>query len=137
MTPTTRHIDRRKVDKLLQAARKTGRTILTEHESKQLLAAYGIPTVETHIARNEIDAVKLAAHLGFPVVLKLYSETITHKTDVGGVQLNLRTASAVRQAWRAIASRRGQKSRRGTFPRRDGATDDQARRLRIDSRQQH
>ncbi len=96
------HIDRLKVDKLLQAARKTGRTILTEHESKQLLAAYGIPTVETHIARNEIDAVKLAAHLGFPVVLKLYSETITHKTDVGGVQLNLRTASAVRQAWRAI-----------------------------------
>jgi acetyltransferase len=95
-------IDRLKVDKLLQAARKTGRTILTEHESKQLLAAYGIPTVETHIARTELDAVKQAAHLGFPVVLKLYSETITHKTDVGGVQLNLRTASAVRQAWRAI-----------------------------------
>ncbi len=95
-------IDRPKVDKLLQAARKTGRTILTEHESKQLLAAYGIPTVETHIARSELDAVKLAAHLGFPVVLKLYSETITHKTDVGGVQLNLRTASAVRQAWRSI-----------------------------------
>src|SRR5208283_2704858 len=97
-------IDRPKVDKLLQAARKTGRTILTEHESKQLLAAYGIPTVETHIARSELDAVKLAARLGFPVVLKLYSETITHKTDVGGVQLNLRTAAAVRQAWKAIES---------------------------------
>jgi acetyltransferase len=95
-------IDRAKVDRLLQTARKTGRTILTEFESKQLLAAYGIPTVETHIAHNELDAVKLAAHLGFPVVLKLYSETITHKTDVGGVQLNLRTAAAVRQAWRSI-----------------------------------
>jgi acetyltransferase len=95
-------IDRHKVDALLQAARNTGRTILTEHESKQLLAAYGIPTVETHIARNETDAVKLATRLGFPVVLKLYSETITHKTDVGGVQLNLRTVSAVRRAWRAI-----------------------------------
>ena len=95
-------IDRAKVDRLLQTARKTGRTILTEYESKQLLAAYGIPTVETHIAHTELDAVKLAAHLGFPVVLKLYSETITHKTDVGGVQLNLRTAAAVRQAWRAI-----------------------------------
>ena len=46
--------------------------------------------------------MKEAARLGFPVVLKLYSETITHKTDVGGVQLNLRTASAVRQAWKAI-----------------------------------
>ncbi|MGP8198246.1 MAG: bifunctional acetate--CoA ligase family protein/GNAT family N-acetyltransferase [Limisphaerales bacterium] len=95
-------IDLPKVERLLQAARKTGRTILTEHESKQLLAAYGIPTVETHIAHSELDAVKIAAHLGFPVVLKLYSETITHKTDVGGVQLNLRTASAVRPAWRAI-----------------------------------
>ena len=95
-------IDLPKVERLLQAARKTGRTILTEHESKQQLAAYGIPTVETHFAHTELDAVKIAAHLGFPVVLKLYSETITHKTDVGGVQLNLRTASAVRQAWRAI-----------------------------------
>ena len=81
---------------------RSGRTILTEFESKKLLAAYGIPTVETHIALTESDAVKQAARLGFPVVLKLYSETITHKTDVGGVQLNLRTASAVRQAWKAI-----------------------------------
>ena len=82
--------------------RKTGRTILTEFESKNLLTAYGIPTVETRIARTEQEAVKLAAKLGFPVVLKLFSETITHKTDVGGVQLNLRTASAVRQAWKTI-----------------------------------
>jgi acetyltransferase len=95
-------IDRPKVAELLQTVRKTGRTILTEHESKQLLAAYGIPTVETLIARTEVEAVKLAARIGFPVVLKLYSETITHKTDVGGVQLNLRTASAVRTAWKAI-----------------------------------
>lgn len=95
-------IDRPKVDALLHVARKAGRTILTEFESKELLAAYGIPTVETHIARTEADAVKLAAHLGFPVVLKLYSETITHKTEVGGVQLNLRTAAAVRQAWGTI-----------------------------------
>ena len=95
-------IDRVKVTKLINGARKAGRTILTEHESKHLLAAYGIPTVETLIAKTEQSAVKMAAHLGFPVVLKLYSETITHKTDVGGVLLNLRTASAVRQAWRAI-----------------------------------
>lgn len=97
-----REIDRDKVAKLIQTVREAGRTILTEFESKELLAAYGIPTVETHIARSESEAVKLATRLGFPVVLKLYSETITHKTDVGGVQLNLRTASAVRQAWRSI-----------------------------------
>jgi acetyltransferase len=107
-TPTTSpesehgEIDRDKAAAILGEVRKTGRTILTEFESKNLLAAYGIPTVETQIARTEADAVKIAAHLGFPVVLKLFSETITHKTDVGGVQLNLRTASAVRQAWRAI-----------------------------------
>jgi acetyltransferase len=97
-------IDREKAAAIIDEVRKSGRTILTEFESKKLLASYGIPTVETHIARTESDAVKEAARLGFPVVLKLYSETITHKTDVGGVQLNLRTASAVRQAWKTIES---------------------------------
>ncbi len=97
-------IDRDKATAIITEVRKSGRTILTEYESKRLLAAYGIPTVETHIATTESDAVKQAARLGFPVVLKLHSETITHKTDVGGIQLNLRTASAVRQAWKAIES---------------------------------
>jgi acetyltransferase len=95
-------IDREKATAIITEVRKSGRTLLTEFESKKLLAAYGIPTVETHIATSEGDAVKQAARLGFPVVLKLHSETITHKTDVGGVQLNLRTASAVRQAFKSI-----------------------------------
>ena len=60
--------------------------MLTELESKQVLAAYGIPTVETQLARSEAEAVSLAHKIGFPVVLKVYSETITHKTDVGGVK---------------------------------------------------
>ena len=97
-------IDREKAASIIDEVRKSGRTILTEFESKKLLASYGIPTVETHIATTESDAVKQAARLGFPVVLKLHSETITHKTDVGGIQLNLRTASAVRRAWKAIES---------------------------------
>ncbi|MEI6076570.1 MAG: bifunctional acetate--CoA ligase family protein/GNAT family N-acetyltransferase [Verrucomicrobiota bacterium] len=106
MEPDDAHgeIDREKATTIINEVRKSGRSILTEFESKKLLAAYGIPTVETHIALTESDAVKQAARLGFPVVLKLYSETITHKTDVGGVQLNLRTASAVRQAWKVIES---------------------------------
>ncbi|HEU6449134.1 MAG TPA: bifunctional acetate--CoA ligase family protein/GNAT family N-acetyltransferase [Verrucomicrobiae bacterium] len=91
------------VEKLIQKVRAEGRTILTEFESKKLLAAYGIPTVETLIAKSEAEAVKLAEKIGFPVVLKLYSETITHKTDVGGVQLNLRTAEGVKNAWKAIS----------------------------------
>ena len=93
---------RQRAGTLLANVRKAGRTILTEFESKQFLAAYGIPTVETLIAATETEAVQCATRLGFPVVLKLYSETITHKTDVGGVQLNLKNAAAVRRAWRAI-----------------------------------
>ncbi|HET9918466.1 MAG TPA: acetate--CoA ligase family protein, partial [Ktedonobacteraceae bacterium] len=71
--------------KLIDTVRQSGRTILTEVESKQLLAAYGIPTVETRVATSEAEAVKHAEEIGYPVVLKLFSETITHKTDVGGV----------------------------------------------------
>jgi acetyltransferase len=70
-------IDREKATNIITEVRKSGRTLLTEFESKKLLAAYGIPTVETHIATTESDAVKQAARLGFPVVLKLHSETIT------------------------------------------------------------
>jgi acetyltransferase len=88
--------------RLIDAARQSGRTLLTEVESKQLLAAYGIPTVETRVATNEAEAVKQAAEIGYPVVLKLFSKTITHKTDVGGVQLDLDGADAVRHAYQAI-----------------------------------
>jgi acetyltransferase len=94
--------DNSQAEKIIQAARKEGRSLLTEFESKQLLAAYGIPTVETVIARSQKDAVAAAEKIGFPVVLKLYSETITHKTDVGGVQLNLKDAAAVRGAYDGI-----------------------------------
>jgi acetyltransferase len=77
---------------------------LTEAESKQVMVHYGIPTVETRVARNESDAVACAQAMGFPVVLKLHSETITHKSDVGGVKLNLQNGDAVRQAYLAIES---------------------------------
>jgi acetyltransferase len=94
--------DRAKVDKIIQAARKAKRTILTESESKQVLGAYGIPIVKTHVAATENEAVKLAETIGYPIVLKLFSETITHKTDVGGVQLNLIGKEAVKNAFQAI-----------------------------------
>jgi acetyltransferase len=91
--------------KILTAARQSDRTLLTEYESKQLLAAYGIPTVATEIAASATEAVEIAEILGYPVVLKLHSETITHKTDVGGVKLNLGDANAVISAFEAIAQR--------------------------------
>ncbi len=96
--------ERARVAQLIQDARASGRTLLTEFESKQVLAAYGIPTVQTRIAVSEDEAVQCATAIGYPVVLKLHSHTITHKTDVGGVQLNLADAEAVRRAYRAIES---------------------------------
>lgn len=87
---------------LVKLIQESGRTLLTEVESKQLLAAYDIPTVETYIATSVDQAVQLADALGYPVVLKLLSETITHKTDVGGVKLNVQTANEVRQAYAEI-----------------------------------
>jgi acetyltransferase len=95
--------DRERAARIIQHVRETGRTILTEFESKELLKAYGIPTVETRIATSEQEAVKAADEIGYPVVLKLHSETITHKTDVGGVQLNLVDAQAVKAAYTGIA----------------------------------
>ncbi len=95
-------IDRARAEKMIQEVRESGRTILTEYESKQLLAAYGIPIVETRIATTEVEAAKAAEDIGYPVVLKLYSKTITHKTDVGGVQLNLKNRDAVLTAYRGI-----------------------------------
>ena len=93
---------RAKANTLIEAIKKTGRTILTEAESKDLLICYGIPTVVTKIAKTEAAAIKLAKEIGFPSVLKLYSETITHKTDVGGVQLNLKDEADVRKAFNDI-----------------------------------
>ncbi len=87
---------------VIDTARREGRSLLTEYESKQVLAAYGIPITETRIAETEDAAVTAADAIGYPVVVKLYSHTITHKTDVGGVQLNLTDAEAVRGAYRAI-----------------------------------
>lgn len=87
---------------IIQAVRTTGRSLLTEYESKQLLAAYGIPVVDTRVATSEAEAVELADKIGYPVVLKLFSKTITHKTDVGGVRLNLPDAETVQRAYRAI-----------------------------------
>lgn len=96
--------DRALAQQMIETVRKAGRTILTELESKQLLAAYNIPIVHTGVAKTEEDAVNWANSLGYPVVLKLFSETITHKTDVGGVQLNLTDEEAVRWAYNTIKS---------------------------------
>ena len=93
------HPDRVRASEILSTVRNSGRTILTEYESKKLLESYGIPSVPTEIAVSEDAAVEAAGAIGYPVVLKLHSFTITHKTDVGGVILNLPDAASVRRAF--------------------------------------
>ena len=106
---------RNQVEQIIQNARKNGRVLLNELESKQLLSLYGIPTVETRAAATEDEASTIASQLGFPVVLKVFSETTTHKTDVGGVKLNLPDETAVRSAYRAIQSSVAEKTGSGQF----------------------
>ena len=94
--------DRARAGAIVQSVRQSGRTLLTEPESKELLACYGIPTAPTLEAHSAEEAVAKAEELGYPVVVKLLSHTITHKTEVGGVKLNLIGAAAVRGAWSEI-----------------------------------
>ncbi len=89
-------------EEIIRIARNAGRTLLNEFESKRVLKAYGLPVVDTRVAYEEIEAVRAAEEIGYPVVLKLLSNTISHKSDVGGVQLNLPDAVSVRIAYRKI-----------------------------------
>jgi acyl-CoA synthetase (NDP forming) len=83
----------------IAAARADGRTLLTEVESKQLLHDAGINVTQSRLARTADEAVAIAEELGFPIVLKVVSGDIAHKSDVGGVELGLGDASAVRAAY--------------------------------------
>jgi acyl-CoA synthetase (NDP forming) len=92
-----------KAANIIKKALAQGRTALNEHESKQLLAAYGVPVVQEAVARDALQAVDLAHSLGYPVVLKGLGSTLLHKTERGLVHLNLSTKAAVERAVHAIA----------------------------------
>ncbi|MBV9665085.1 MAG: acetate--CoA ligase family protein, partial [Actinobacteria bacterium] len=83
-----------------------GRT-LTEHESKQILAAYGIPVTEERLCMSRKEAVKAAEHIGYPVVLKASSATILHKSDRGLVRVGVRNEKQVRAAFDELAATKG------------------------------
>jgi acetyltransferase len=83
---------------LLKAPLREGREWLDEVQAKELLEAYGIPVVHTELARDAESAVSVAIAIGFPVALKIVSPQVIHKSDVGGVQLNLGSAEEVRAA---------------------------------------
>jgi acetyltransferase len=90
---------------LIRGALAQQRDLLTEIEAKQVLSAYGIPIVKTVLAKNSVEAAKVAAEIGFPVALKIVSPQVTHKSDVGGVALGLVDADEVRRTAKAMARR--------------------------------
>jgi len=88
--------------KIIDNVLKSGRTVLTEVESKQLVAEAGVPVVETKLAKTKAEAVSLSKKVGFPVVLKIVSPDIIHKSDIGGVKLGLANATQVGKAFTEI-----------------------------------
>ncbi len=90
---------------MIRRIARNDREILTETESKKILRTYGIPTPTTHIASTSREAVKYASKLGFPIVLKVYSEDITHKRKVGGVALNINSKDEVKEKYEEIMER--------------------------------
>jgi acetyltransferase len=87
---------------VLRDALEAGRTTLDERESKRLLDCFSIATVPAHLATTPAEAVRYAHQIGFPVVLKVVAAGISHKTEVGGVLLGLRTDDAVTQGFETI-----------------------------------
>ena len=91
-------------DEIIRAARKEGRTYLTELESKQILKEAGIDTTEIRLAKSREEAISLSKESGFPVVLKIVSPDVIHKSDAGGVKLNLDSQKEVAKAFDDIIS---------------------------------
>jgi len=87
---------------IIDKARSEGRTVLTEIESKQILKQAGINIVDTKLATSKKEAISTSQQFGFPVVLKIASPDIVHKSDTGGVRLDLKTATQVGKAYEGI-----------------------------------
>ncbi|QDT02158.1 Succinyl-CoA ligase [ADP-forming] subunit alpha [Rubripirellula lacrimiformis] len=98
-------LDRKKLRDVFDTVFNEGQDVLSESASKTLLEAYEIPVTKTSVARSAEDAVQCATAVGYPVALKIFSPDITHKTDVGGVELNLANSDAVAGAFNRILSR--------------------------------
>jgi acetyltransferase len=88
--------------KLIEHVVNDSRSVMTEYEAKQFLANYEIPVIKNDLARNEKEAVKMAEEIGYPLVMKIASPDILHKTDVGGVILNIQNEEEARGAYNKI-----------------------------------
>lgn len=90
---------------VIATARKQRRTLLSEVEAKDLLAEAGIPVARAILAKGQKKAVEAAEAVGYPVVMKIVSPDIAHKSDVGGVTLGLKDAKSVRKAYKEMIAR--------------------------------
>ena len=94
--------DLNKTDVIISQARKEGRIVLLEPEAKTICMEYGIPVTKFSVAKTEQEAADFAEKTGFPVVLKIVSQDIIHKTDAGGVVMNLKSKDEVEVAFKKI-----------------------------------
>ena len=102
--PVQFSVDRKKIRSEFNRLISQNGNILSEDVSKKLLSAYGIPVTEPILSKTADEAVQTSNKLGYPVVLKIFSPGITHKTDVGGVMLDLRNETMVKSAFEQITS---------------------------------
>ncbi len=93
---------RAKALEIIANARKNGQDALTEVEAKQVFALYDLPVTSTALAKSEDEAVAMAKEIGFPVVMKIVSPDILHKSDAGAVKVNIKDEAAAREAYRVI-----------------------------------
>jgi acyl-CoA synthetase (NDP forming) len=98
-------VDRERVRRAIKRARAEGRVAIGDTEAREIIEAYGIPTPRTFLARTPDEAVRLAAEIGYPVAVKIASPDILHKTDVGGVSLNVMTPVDVRRSFELMTYR--------------------------------
>ena len=91
-----------KTSRIFKEVYKKGRKYLIETEAKTVCIEYGIPVTRFELAKNEAEAVKFAEKIGYPVVLKIVSPDIIHKSNVGGVIVGLKNAQEVRNAYKQI-----------------------------------
>ncbi len=91
-----------KANEIIARARADGRTALTETEAKQVFSVYGLPITQTRLAKSEDEAVEIAKSIGFPVVMKIISPDIVHKSDAKGVKVNIKDETGVRETYNTI-----------------------------------
>jgi acetyl-CoA synthetase (ADP-forming) len=112
-------VDRGRVQKILQAARSEGRSFVLEPEAKEILRAYGVPTAKGRLCTTLEEALAAAREIGYPLAMKIVSPQVLHKTEMGGVKVNISSDEALREAHQAmlasVGSRVGQEAIRGVL----------------------